>query len=329
MPTGYGFAGHLGLGHEATHATLVARSEFVEILSESITKGINRFERANAFGTFFEPDDAAGLRTVEGDVVFAANAEAMGTWLAAGFGVASTVAIGASTLLTTIFTVRDGDLDNNRPLDSYTIEVNRPDVTSVFIYTGVVVGKLAFSIEPDGPLQITASVVGKGGDVGSATTPVFPSSPADPFTFDQASISWGGAASTVFKSLAIDFDQQIEADPRLTADEDAGAFIKHSGPPMARVTATLAFEDLDDFARFRDQTDNVLEMHISKANSFSVLFELPRVRWTSYGPAISGRERITVEAEGRAFYHVGSGAAIQITLTNNVGSGYPLVGNGL
>lgn len=328
MGQGYGFAGFLGLGHEATFSTLVPRTDFAEILSETITEGIERFERANAVGGFFEPDDVAGLHTVEGDIVFTANAESIGHFLAAGFGVSSTAQIGASDIFLHDFTVRQSDLENRRPLDSYTIEVSRGDVTSAFLYTGMLVSKLGFSLEAGGPLQVTAGLVGRNAAAGSLSTAIFPTSPMDPFTFDTGSITLAGSASTIFKSINIDLDTQLEADPRVEADRDAGAHIKRAGPPMARVTATLAFEDLTDLGRFQEQEDMAITVFMQKANSFSIYFDMPKVRWTSYGPAISGRERITVEAEGRVFYHVGSGAALTVQLTNTT-SGYILVDNGL
>src|SRR3990167_3498008 len=67
----YGAAGHVGLARETTWGTPVAISsgDYVYALSENITLQIDRFDTKNIVGNRAEPDDTAGLRHSEGDLV--------------------------------------------------------------------------------------------------------------------------------------------------------------------------------------------------------------------------------------------------------------------
>ncbi len=328
MPAaGYGFASHIGIVRENSFGVLAgARTDFIEALSESLTETRERFETRNVYGGFYEADDHAGLKRTEGDIVLTANGESVGFPLAGCLGVASTAEVASGELYTHTFTARTTDLENERYNDSYSIEVLRHDVTSAFHILGAVFNKVSLNVVPNQALQVTASVLAKSTDIGSASTPTFPGSPVDPFTFDTCSISWNGAANQAFEALTIDFDNQGEAIPVLN-DSDEIYKIKR-GVQAIRVSATLNFENLDEWNNFDTQATGRLFVHFTKANSFSMLIDVPSVRWTGFTANAGGRERITAALEGRGFYNAGSASAIEIQLTNTV-SGYPLAANGL
>ena len=328
MPGGYGFASHVGVARENSFGTAPdSITDFVEALSESMQESIERFETRVLIGAMHEPDDAAGLHTVEGDIEFSAHPESIGHFLAAAFGVSSTGEVASGELYQHTFTPRTNDLENQRAKDSYSFEMFRHDVTSSFLFTGGVVSKITFDMQINQALQITASVVAKSLLISSASTPTFPGSPVDPFTFDTVSISWAGAASEIYEGLAIDFETPMAGNPRLIASNEVFA-IKRDGPYMGRITATLAFDDLDEFARWKNQNEAALVVVLQKASSFQLIIDCPRVVWTSYPVAAGGADRIVVEAEGRLFQHVGSGEMIEVNLWNTT-SGYVLADNGL
>ena len=54
-----GHLGFLGLAKESSWGTAVAATYYVELLSENISTGIDRFPTRNIFGGFYDPDDYA------------------------------------------------------------------------------------------------------------------------------------------------------------------------------------------------------------------------------------------------------------------------------
>lgn len=325
---GYGFQSHVGLVRENSFGVLAgARTDFLKCKSEGLALTIERFEPVNVHGANYKPDDDTGSKGIEGEITIPAHPESVGLFLAACLGISSTAEV-AGNLMKTTFTSRPDDLENERALDSYSIEVYRHDVTSAFIYRGMLLSKVSLSVQPNQELQVVGTWMGKAVDIGSASTPTFPGSPALPFTFKTCSISLGGAASNIFQNLTIDIDNGLDAENRVNASDEAFA-IKRNAPKEIKVTATAGFDNLTEYQNFVDQTEQSLVLYFTKANSFSLKIDLPRVKWTSHQANASGRDRITAAIEGEAWYHTGSGQLVQMELVNMVTSGYPLAENGL
>lgn len=319
MPAGYGFAGHVGFAKESSGGTAVAATNYVEALSESLAANIDRFDTVNITGRFAEPDDSAGIVRVSGDIVAPFHPEEMGFFLLGVTGVQSNTVVLSGGLHTHNFTMATADWDTSYPQIPLTFEIFR-DVTSSQQYNGCNVSAVQLALAPNQDLRMTASIIGTGHAELAKTTPTFTNSPAEGFTFDTASISIGGAASAIVEAMTINIDNQLEGVPVLN-NSTSIAKIRRSGPQMVRLSGSLSFEDITEYENFRNQTEQAFLLNVTKANSFSMLIDMPRVVYTAFPLGMSGRERQVIGFEGIARYHTGSLSAIEFDLTNTT-SGY-------
>jgi hypothetical protein len=311
----YGFAGHVGLGKEATWGTPVAGTDYLEAFSETLAATYDRFDVKNIVGRFSEPDDVAGVLRIEGDLVVPGHPVAIGHLLNGAFGQGSkTITVVLSGFLwTTEWWPAPADLGANNPLPGYTLEMFR-DVTSAHRYAGVQVGKLTMQIQPNQELRVTAGLLAKTTSVVAKSAPSFPGSPTDPFTFDTASVQVGGAAVDIVETLTVDLDNQLEGVPVLNVSNEI-ARVRRSGPQLVRASGTVGFENLTDYNRFMAQTEVGLVLTLTKAQSFALLLELPRLVYTAFPTGQAGRERNMVEFEATGRYSTGSGHALRARLT--------------
>jgi hypothetical protein len=311
----YGMLGHVGLARESTWGTPVAITDYVEALSETLAATYDRFETRNIVGRLSEPDDSAGVLRIEGDLVIPGHPVAIGHLLNGAFGQGSrtVTTVLSGFLWTTEWWPTPADAGANNPLPPYTLEIFR-DVTSAHRYAGVQVSKLTLQVQPNQELRVTAGLLAKTTSVVAKTTPTFPGSPTDPFTFDTASVQVGGAAVDIVETLTLDLDNQLEGIPVLNVSNEI-ARVRRSGPQLVRASGTLAFETLTDYNRFIGQTEQGLVLTMTKAQSFAMLLELPRLVYTAFPTGMAGRERNMVEFEATGRYHAGSGHALRARLT--------------
>jgi hypothetical protein len=309
---GMGMAGHVGVGKESSWGTAVAATKYVEALSESLALSIDRFDIKNIAGLYTEADDMSGLRRIAGNIVFPVFPEVAGIFLRGIFGNPTVTVISSGNLHTNVFKTPTADFAAGVPAAPLSIEIFR-DVTSSMQYAGSVISGLSVSVQPNQELRATASIVAKSTSVISKTTPTFVSSPVEPFNFAQASLSLGGSATAQIEALTINVDQQLEGVAALNAST-AIAKIRRRGPQMVGMSGTIDFNDLTEYTNFVNQTEQALSVNF-RSNSFNLLIELPRVVYTAFPAQIGGKERLTVNFDGKARYHTGSATAIAYTLT--------------
>lgn len=314
MPGGHGMNGYVGLALESAWGTpITPPTDYVEAFSESLALTTERFEVRNIINRFTQPDDMKGTSTVAGDIVFAGHPESIGHFLHGAFGVASATEVLAGFLATTTFTVTASDNGTNNPLPPYTLEIFR-DVTSAQQYAGCQISALSLSGQPNQDLRVTASFIGKDMLNKATTTASFPSSPVDPFAFDTASISIGGAATALVEEFNITINNNFE--PVFTNNASRlAAKIRRTDFTQVDMTGTLAFEDITDLNRFLDETEFPFAANYTRADSFSMLIQMPRVIYTAFPTGIDGRGRQTVSFTARARHHTGSNQMIQVDLT--------------
>lgn len=312
--TAYGFAGHIGVARETAWGTAVAATDYFEAMSESLSESVDRFPISNIVGRFSEPDDMAGISRFAGDIVWSANPQALGLILASTFGVQSNSEVVSGFLHQHRFTLQNSDNAANNPLPPLTFEVFR-DVTSSQQYRGCQISRLQFSAAPNQDLRVTASVLARNFNHIVKTTPTFPGSPVTPFAFDTCSLSLGGAGTALVEAFTLSIDNQLEGIPTLDSSSVI-AKIRRTGPQIVRLTGSLAFENITDYLRFRNQTEVVFQAHFLRANSFSLFFDVPRFVYTTFPLGMGDRGRQVVGFDGIARYHTGSLNAIRIQLTN-------------
>lgn len=311
-----GMLGHIGIGVETAWGTAVAVTDYIEAMSESLSTEIERFETRNIVGGVHEADDSAGVKRHAGDVVFAAHPDNLGHFLKGVFGVNSVSSLG-NDLFRNDFTPATALTGSLHPLPSYTMEVFRPaatDVSTSFQYAGAQFNTLQISVAPNQDVRVTAGLIAKAQAFVAKTTATFPNSPLQPFTFDTASVSIAGAAVTRVEAITLNFNNNLEGVPTLNADTEI-AKIRRNGPAVTEISGTLEFEDHTDFLRFTSQSEHAIAVNVTRADSFSMLVEVPRAVLTSYPVTIPGRERLTVDFSMKGRYNSSSATAVMVSLT--------------
>lgn len=311
----YGFAGHIGISKETTWGSGTTATDYIEALSESMTLTFDRFVTKNIIGTLAEPDDVAGVQRIEGELEIHGHPVSIGYLLKGALQTKSVTVVASGFLWTNTFlsTKQGDDFSNETPLQPYSLEIFR-DVTSSVRYTGVVVNELEIGFAPNQDVRFRAGLLARGQEIIAATTPTFPNSPAKPFTFDTVSISIAGTGTTLIEALSVTIQNNLEGIPKLN-QSTAIAAIRRTDHQMIAISGTLDFTSLDEYLNFVNQTEQRFTISCTKADSFQMVIDIPRVVYTAFPLGIPGKERLTVDFEGKGYYHSGSGTAIQIDLT--------------
>lgn len=312
----YGFASHIGIGKETAWDTPVAVTDYVESLSESMATVYDRFETRNITGVYFEPKDSRGRQRNEGDWVFSAHPVNVGHALNGVFGQNSITEVLSGTLFTNVFQPRQSDISSQHPLPSYTMEIFRAGtlVNTAFQYGGVQFGTLELAMTAADQLRCTVGMIGKTQRFIAKTTPTFPTSPSEVFVFDTTSISIDGVANTQIEAFTLTVDNQLEGIGTFNNTTTIGK-IRRTGPPTVRFNGTFDFQDLNAFNTFVARTEQKFIITVTKANSFKLEIDIPSFEYTAIPISLPGRERITVDFEGRCNYNQGSGTGIRVSLT--------------
>lgn len=312
----YGFSGYIGLKRESNWGSGSAATSFVEAFNEDLHVEIERFPYKNIIGTMAEGDEIAGVRRVSGSLAFAVHPQNIGPFLMSAFNTSSITAVASGTLWTHTFgspTNSNSEFSSTAPSVPYTLEVFR-DVTSATLYTGCLVSALSINFAPNQDVRATVSLVGRGTLATPKQTPTFPSSSAKPFTFDTVSLSVGGSANTKIENLNISIENQYEGIPALNMSTDISK-VRRTGPQMVNITGTMDFNSMAEYDEFIAQTETNMKVSVTKAASFQMTIDIPRMVYTAYPLGMPGKERLTVDFTAKGYYHATSATAITVAVT--------------
>lgn len=310
-----GFLGFFGLAKEATWGTAVAATDYMELMSENISTSIDRFPTRNIFGGNYEPDDYAGARRNGGSIVHAAHPVSIVHLLRGAFNNISQSSILSGFLYNASFTGVRSEFADGVARQPYTLEINRNLSSGSHRYTGAVVNRLTLALAPNGPLVATAEFIAKTRSMIAATTPTYPGSSTDPYTFDTASFSIAGAGTAKLEGFQLVIDNQLEGILALNNTNEI-ARIRAQGPQMIRVSGTLDFSDNAEELDFIAQTERALTVSMTRANSFALTIDIPRLVYTAFPIGNPGRGRLTVGFDGTARWLASSLSAIRILATS-------------
>ena len=311
----YGFAGHIGFAKETGwgSGTVVASGDYLEALSEDISVEIGRFGYKAIIASLGEPDDATGLYRVAGTIRASAHPGQILPILKSGLHSVTTTSLTGPLYQHKFITTSGGaDFSTECPTQPYTIEVFR-DVASSMQYSGCVVNALSF-VFGEGAVMIESTWIGRGAVSIAKTTPTFVSTPGKPFTFDTVSLGLGGAGTALIETLTVKVNNNLEGLGALNLS-NAIAKIRRNNHQMVEVSGTLDFNSLAEYYNFLNQTEQRMTVNVTKAASFAMLIDIPRLVYTAFPTGIPGRERLVISFTGKGFVHPGSLNSIAITLT--------------
>ena len=318
---GYGIGGHLALSIQNSVGTATSNWVYIPFVSESLTENIEQLQSENLRAVYDQPNQLEGISNVTGDIVFEPHPNYLGHFLKAVTGNAT------STLQTSAyqheFVPTQSDFDANFALTPYTINLFK-NVGSAYQYTDAMIHTLAIEITAGGIINATATVHARGSALLDPTTASFIS--ADPFTWNETSLSVAGTANGEFETATITIDNPIEGVPTLNGQKTHGK-IKRTGFRTVSVAGDQDFSSQAEYNIFRAQTRQRFLFTITGDNisgggseSNEITLDIPQCNYSTFAAPIGGPGRITASYEGNGEYDTSSSYAIRYTLTNTTAS---------
>lgn len=312
MPAGLGLFGGIGLGPETSGGVAVNSLYWHPALSESLGVEINRFDLANITGRLAEPDDAAGVKAVGGEIIATADPVMLGYLLSGILDPYQTTVVASGALWTHNFRTGSATAwDDRFSAQPYTLRVHR-DVGQMQTYAGCVLQTLEMTLGINDALKARSQWVGADFGLGSFAVSAVANNASQVLRFDQTSISINGAGIADIEAFGMTMTTAVEGVATLRPSAFNYKF-KRGDFLGIRTRLVVGFEDISELNDFRLQNEAALVVSLA-SSSYSLRFDFPRLVYTTFQTGMGGRGRQTVEISGRARVHPGSGTALDVAL---------------
>lgn len=198
---------------------------------------------------------------------------------------------------------------------SFTIERTFQDITQFMRYTGCEVNTLSISIAPNSMVGVSFGLVGK--DQAIAQTAIALSTYStltntcqfDSFT---ATITEGGVAIALVTEMEVTLENGIE--PRFVVGS-ATTLRPSIGRCNVTGSITVYLEDQAMLTKFQNETESSLSVTLTDPVGKTFKIEIPKLKYNSGQPDVSGEGSVTVSMDFQAIYD--TVAASNITITRN------------
>ena len=311
----YGTQGHLGISAQQSFKTATASFDYIPIISETLTTEIEQLMEEGMKGRFEEGNGHAGLLTVAGDIVFEPHPILMGHMLRGVTGQASGTL--TNSAYNWEFLPVQADFSAGCALPPFTLEVYR-DNGSAWQFTDAIINALSVEIAGGTIIKATASVLARVSSLATKTTPAFPE--GDPLDWDATSVSIAGAANGDLESAVLTIDNAVEGVGFLDTTKMHGKYLR-SGLRTFGLSGTMDFCDQVQYGKFRDQTEQrfiftITGPTVAQSYTNDTVFDMPKLRYTTFPVNMPGPGRISVGFEGNAKYDTTSSYAFRATMVN-------------
>jgi len=198
---------------------------------------------------------------------------------------------------------------------SFTVERKFADLATPEFHrsTGCEFNTVSMSIAPNSMVTTTFGVIGK--DLSTATSEIGSSTySADvgntPFDSFTGSISEGGSSISTITALEISMENGLE--PLFSVGSDT---TNRPSIGKSRVTGTVTsyFDSKTLYDKFLNETESSIAVTLTDVDGNDYLIELPRVKYKSGQPDVSGEGAVTVALEFDALYDDTEETNIRIT----------------
>lgn len=306
----YSFA---GLAKETTWGTPVASTAYLNFISESFTHEIEQLMEMEMRNIPDEPPQYEGANTVGGDITFAVRPATIGHILRSALGAPVTT---GGPVYTHTFTPATTHFSSACSLPPYTFEIHR-DLASAFQYAGCVVNELTIELSVGQKImRATAAILGKSVTLITKTSSTVEAS--DPFLWKNASVTIGGVAKTP-ESFRVHIANNLEAFLLLNQTKEVGGIL-WNGHRVFDADVTFNVTDLTEYNLFKNQTESTCVIDINPDANTQLKFETNKLRYVAFPLNVGGPGRLTVAVAGKAKWDAALGAAMKVTLKNNVAS---------
>jgi hypothetical protein len=317
----FGALAHIGLGKESTFGTPVAAVDYLRFASEGINEEIEQIVSEQLNGTIDEGPSYEGLHNISGDISFDVYPNVIGHILRSAFGPPTTSQPDASsnpTVYQHVFTPTQVNFSSLCAVASYTLEIHR-DLEQAFQYAGAVVNELTLNFGTDDKImKASASIIAKSLALIAKTTPNFETT--DPFLWHQAVVKINDTVTSDLQTVEFGVNNSLEGSATLDGTKTISR-IYRTGRRTFPVSMTFDVKNLDEFNRFRSQTEVPVTIELTGANisgtyNYKMTVEFPKLRYTAFPINVGGAETLTAQVDGTAKYDPAKAYAAKITLIN-------------
>ncbi len=307
----YGMLSHVHANFQNSFGTAQVTSLFAfPITGNTLARNIEQLVETNMFNRTGESPYHEGAHVIEGEISMEAHPQGIGFLLKSVFGQVATSGSGAWIHT---FVPRAADFDVLAAMDPLTIKADY-DAGSSAIFSSLIGNNLTMEVANGQLINLTATFIGAGFGRAAETTPTFIDE--DPFEWNQASASFGGAAIVDFRTLTIGLNNNLEARYTITSSKWPHA-VKRTAPYQVTVNGTMEFESHSYWQAFEDQAGLPFVVSMVSNQGHTLVIEIPLLRLTNFAPQVAGQGVIEVSFDGVGEYNVASLASMTMVLTNS------------
>jgi len=319
----YGQNANIGIMFQDSYHTHVDSMKFepssvhwIPHLSDTVKLNKPPLYSENMRGIYDEGDSYEGPNTVDGDLESEAQPIAVGAILKAALEVDTIVQSGGIYEHRYLPGISEhSDLSAKIPFTHYAYL----DTGSAFLHHNLNAGTLELSLANGEFFKVKIGVVGGWFSQDSAAAATYEIGKR--WTWDTASLDFGGSGKSEIQNLTITLDDALEATHTLNNSKFPSS-IKRTGFRTIAVDGTIKFRNQDEYQEFVTQSERKLDVTMTGVTQVQsgyyekLRIELPAMRYEDYGPTAGGPGEIEASFTARGKYHAGSGTGLRITLVN-------------
>ena len=198
---------------------------------------------------------------------------------------------------------------------SFTVERTFQDITQYMRYTGCEVNTMSISIAPNSMIGVSFGFIGK--DQSIAQTGIASSTYStltDTCQFDSftATINEGGSPIALVTEMEVTLENGIE--PQFVVGSST-TLRPSIGRCNVTGSITVYLEDQAMLTKFQNETESSLDITMTDPDGNTFQIEIPKLKYNSGQPDVSGEGSVTVSMDFQAIYD--SVDASNIVITRN------------
>lgn len=315
----YGQKSTLGIIFQDSYGNVgnVNSVHWIPFLSETLGLNIPPMYSENIHGVFDEGESYEGPRTADGEIDAEAQPLALGVMFKSVLEEIS--AVQSDGLYTRTFKPRVSDFDEisaNNPVTGYAYL----DTGSAMLYSDLNGATLELGIANGEFFKAKVGYVGGNFSQNAAVAASFPLGKR--WTWDQTSVSLGGAGITEVVNMTITLDDGGLEAMHTVRTSKYPSRIKRTAWRTISVDGTLKFDNQDEYQQFVAQSERELTMtftgitEIQSGYFESATIKLPKLRYEEAKPTAEGPGEIEMSVTGRGKYSIESGTSLELVLVN-------------
>ena len=196
---------------------------------------------------------------------------------------------------------------------SFTVERHHQDIGKFLRSTGCQFNTMSLSVAPNSMVTGSFGVIGSGfSSSGTALTNATYSAESTTAPFDSftGAITEGGSAIAIITALELNIDNGMEA---LYVVGSSDTLLPSIGKSMVTGSVTAYFENTTLMDKFVNETTSALQFTLTDAAGNDYIVLLPKVKYNSGNPEVSGPGAITLTLDFVSLFNSASDKQIKIT----------------